>query len=107
MNTERVFYKDEFCMDMSEETFQGFTDGDTWNGFACPYFIYEEAARLLNEFGNEWEFDEEKDSFLVHPLGDSEYDEPEEFGSVMIQVDGEEVKTYAIGAYSWIWDSCK
>ena len=107
MTRERVFYRDEFCMDLSGERFSGYTDDDTWNGFACPYFTYGEAGRLLNEFGNRWEYDQQKDAFIVWALGSSEDDEPEIFESVTIQANGEEVKVYGIGAYSWIWDTCE
>jgi len=107
MYSERVFHRAEFCLELSEETFSGYTDGDTWNGFACPYFLYDEAVRLLEVFGNRWKFDETRDAFLVWVVGAQENDEPEVFESIKIQVNGEDIKTYAIGAYSWVWDTCE
>lgn len=106
MQRERIFYQADFCMDLSEKSFTGYTDGDTWNGFACPYFSYMEAVRLLEEFGNKWSYDEIKDAFIVWVVGATANDEPEVFESVTIQVNDKDVKTYAIGAYSWVWDTC-
>ena len=101
MGKERVFYGADFNMDISEEVFSGFTDGDTWNGFACPYFTYDEATRVLEEMGAGWEYDSRKDAFnVLIPEGT----EPDEYGSIMIRLDGKEIKTYAIGAYAWVWN---
>jgi hypothetical protein len=27
--------------------FQGFTQDETWNGWACPYFTFEQAQRIV------------------------------------------------------------
>jgi hypothetical protein len=29
------------------ETFEGFTKDEEWNGWGCPYFIFEQAEKIL------------------------------------------------------------
>lgn len=107
MNNVRTFTAADFCIDMTEEVFHGFSDGDTWNGFACPYFEYSEAVRVLQTLGNQWEYVKEDKAFIVRNLADPDDLEPEEFEVISIVVDGRTIEVYAIGAYSWIWDYCK
>lgn len=106
MNKERAFHEADFCMDLSAERFSGYTDGDTWNGFACPYFPFDEAVRLLEHFGNRWKYDEPANAFTVWALG-SEDNEPEVFAGIRILVGNRDLEVYAIGAYSWIWGTCE
>ncbi|MCS3645420.1 hypothetical protein [Salinibacter ruber] len=99
--------KAQFYLDIDpEETFEGYTKGDTWNGWACPYFekdVAEQVAEHYSELhryeGEEeyWaEYAAEKDVFAFY---DTQSEEPQEFGAV--QVGGE--KLYPIGAYCWTW----
>lgn len=50
MNPMRTtqFQKAIFALDAFEgEQFEGYTTGETWNGFACPYLTFESAQRLM------------------------------------------------------------
>ena len=98
-----------FAIDsISGATFEGYTDGDSWNGWACPYFEKPEAEHVLkaSEANNYiWSYDSEQDAFIVRSKDDPEEYEPEVFEAVQRNVEGgEEVKVYGIGAYSWIWE---
>lgn len=86
--------------------FSGYTKGDTWNGWACPYFEREVAKQVAKRFveihengpeeGYEAEYDPERDAFVFH---ESVYEEPVVFNSV--EIDGKEL--YPVGAYHWTW----
>jgi hypothetical protein len=81
------------------EIFDGFTLGETWNGWACPYFTLEQAHRVVEahraQGGKAW-YDETQDLFV---FGFRE-DEVDAFPVEMV----EGHKLYAIGAGCWIWE---
>lgn len=96
-----------FCFDgHTDTTFPGYTNGDTWNGWACPYFerdIAEQVAEYWMEIhednpdeGFESEYDPRRDAFLFH---EPVHDEPLIFEST--EVEGK--RLYAVGAYHWTW----
>ena len=94
MNNE--FTKGLFSMDCIEENLEGFSYGNTWNGWACPYFTKENGlliAELMPNFG--MTYDEENDRFVAES---DDYDR-DEWESVII--DG--AKYYPIGNCSWCW----
>lgn len=83
--------------------FHGISQGQHWNGFACPLFSFEEASRLAS-INNRTDccgmlvYDEPKDAFLFYDI-DTDNIEPVEYASVL--VDGQ--KYYPIGAFGWCW----
>lgn len=83
--------------------FSGYTDGHTWNGWACPFFPFEQAQRLVAAWiKNGWTagYDIKQDAFLF-ALADSDAEQDSEiFGAV--EVEGR--RLYPIGNSSWIWD---
>ena len=93
------FTADWLPADMSVD---GFTNDMRWNGWGMPMFTLEEAQRLIPHMPG-LEHDASTDSFVMK----SENDEPgqhEVFAAQTINVDGQTVKVYAIGAGSWCWD---
>ena len=82
----------------------GYTSGARWNGWATPYFTFEEAQKIQAEFSQGVDFpmlyDVNKDEFRI------QYDDDEPYiwkGEDIQTVDG--IKhLYGIGAYSHIWD---
>ena len=97
----------EFYLDVDPETtFQGYTTGDRWNGWACPYFEKDVAEKIaehyteLHRYDNEDEYWAEyvsaEDAFAFH---DDQGEEPRMFGPVEI----DDTKLYPIGAYCWTW----
>lgn len=86
--------------------FQGFTCGETWNGWECPYFTRETAEQILKASernGYRWRYDETSDAYLVQHSADPEDFEPERFERANIEIEGLKAKAYPIGAYSWAW----
>lgn len=89
-----------------DTTFPGYTKGDTWNGWACPYFEREVAEKIADHYsemhrydnGEEYwaEYNSGEDVFAFHNTQD---DEPRKFGPA--EVEGK--KLYPVGAYCWTW----
>jgi hypothetical protein len=97
----------EFYLDSDPETvFRGYTTGETWNGWACPYFDRAVGKQISEWFeaahagSSEGEYaaayHSEKDAFLFR---EPAYDEP----LVVESVKAEEKTLYPIGAYRWTW----
>lgn len=123
-----LFSRETFQIAGAKETFMGWTNGEDWNGWAKPHFEFVEAQRLMKwqsaqntpggrsdtilalrpdlpapapaEAGKEG-FDETRDAFVTMSQDGKEELWPAEFITV---TDGTRLKTYPIGAGSWIWD---
>ena len=85
--------------------YTGYTNGDLWNGWATPYFTYEEAQRLQAEFnqgdGLRMFYDCQADKFIMQY---EDEDEPYIWVGEDIQTVDGKLHLYGIGAYSHIWD---
>lgn len=91
---------------LSRETFEGFTNGESCDGWVCPFFTYEEGRRILKIYNEPFVmigqynlafYDLVTDAFVIP--GDYE-NEPEIYRA--ITEDGQ--KYYPIGAGSWRWE---
>ena len=97
------FEKAIFVLDAFEdEQFEGYTRGETWNGFACPYFPFESAQHLMNVLsavGQVAFYDEENDQFVC---AEEDYqDDPDRYEAVMVKELG---KLYPVGSFAWTWE---
>ncbi len=105
-----IFKRSSFSMDALEGIFEGYSDGETWNGWACPYFEYLEAERVLTaseKNGFVWSYDASHDRFIVRlAKDDPAVDAPETFEARTIGVGNTTIKVYPVGAYFWIWEEC-
>lgn len=103
----RMFTKGHFASDMLEGVrFAGYADGETWNGWACPFFSYNTACDILSaseHYGYAWRFDSQSDTFIVSHQEDPADFAPEQFKGIEATVEGQALTVYAIGAYSWCW----
>lgn len=99
MNNSSEFKVTSVSGDWSDKVFECFLNGQHWNGWACPFFTIDN-AKLVAEVIGELAYDEEKDVFVWTDEGSRE---TEVFAAVVIEVNGEKVKTYPIGAWSWCW----
>lgn len=105
-NKNLVFTRDTFSIDGALVT-KGWTAGDTWNGWECPYFEKDE-AEAINKHVSGY-YDESTDSYKVNIEGEPTTAEtPEEmvdtFESQIIKTPEGDKKVWAMGAYSWVWD---
>lgn len=84
---------------------KGYTNGSTWNGFACPWFTKEQAIDLMDQC-NAHEaipdiiiFDEEQDRFVDFEYG--ELVDEDAYSFATCDIDG--MHLYAFGD-GWIWE---
>lgn len=102
----RYFTRGDFYLVDADEAFDGYTDGEVWNGFASPYFeraVAEQILKSSHKRGYRALYDQEQDAFIVSHSDDPTDYEPEVFGAQKILVDGKELNVYPVGAYSWTW----
>lgn len=99
-NIETELKKSSFVIDaLHGYVFPGFTKGEEWNGWACPYFTREQAEGIVNihckVLNANAGYDSNEDKFVFEFP-----DETEEYSTII--VDGE--KLYPIGTHVWIWE---
>ena len=102
-------YKTRFTMDVrGGKPFEGWTNGDNWNGWATPWFEYGEAIKLVDCYNQlDWQpakkawYDIMTDQFCFIPDGETE---PECYSAETIDAEGLKVKAYPIGTQVWIWE---
>jgi len=81
-----------------DNNFEGFTNGETWNGWACPYFTFQEAQKIVDahrKTGQNAQYDEDSEAFLFEVQNEEEFYLP-------LNVEGRNL--YSIGYSSWIWE---
>lgn len=97
-----------FSIDGSDVVFPGFTFGDTWNGFACPYFtknIGDSVITALTDIGVETplSFDAAADAFVeLIPISTTETERGEYKGEDIETAEGI-IHVYGIGNSGWTW----
>jgi hypothetical protein len=93
--TTKKFTADFF----GETSFSGRSTGQTWNGWACPYFSFAEGSRIVsaqNKIAPETAYyDDGNDSFVF-----KFDDEVEQYQAE--KIDG--LTLYAIGSSVWVWE---
>ena len=99
-------FKMMFQIDGGKE-YPGFSNGDRWNGWECPYFTFEVAKQIADEMNavtsqKKIVYDPQADCF-VFEVSYYPHEEWEKFEAVMM--DG--MKLYPLGAWSWVWDGRK
>ena len=91
----------KFSIDtLGDKVFEGFTNGEEWNGWACPYFTFEQAQRVVKaqtEMGLKAWYNTNADAFSF------EVDASDEIDSFPAQeIEGK--KLYPVGTSCWIWE---
>lgn len=77
-----------------------YCDDTRWNGWVNPRFTKETGLLLTSFMDGQLVYDAEADVFVDLPDG---YGEPIIYGSELLNVDGNEIHVYPIGAGSWCW----
>ena len=108
------FYKAKFSMDSFDDNqpnIDGMTYGGSWNGWACPYFTFENAMIVVDQINQDQEYCNQNQlpiSILMYSkCNDTFYyiaddQEPECIDAYEgMMIDG--VKYYPIGNCSWCW----
>ena len=97
-----LWRKAKFEIEGVEAEFTGWTDGESWNGWAMPHFEFDEARRLVDVMtDSKGRYDIERDCFVTTNTDG----EDEIWKSQTVTLLGnQQVKVYGVGAGSWIWD---
>lgn len=103
---KKIATKSKFSID-GNEAYEGFTFGQTWNGWACPYFELGTALKIAEMCSLPEEGYTVSYNAVINAFEMVESPEPEDTYNVEAQtintVDG--LKTvYALGAFGWVWD---
>lgn len=86
------------------ETFEGFTRGEVWNGWDCPYFDFEQANNILKSCNNLRSIIAQE-PLAYYDLSLDAFVFPDEDDSEVFAPFTEDGKKYCpIGAFCWIWE---
>jgi hypothetical protein len=98
----------DFYAEWFDKKYRGWTTGQRWNGWAMPYFEFDEAMKYANDSlqgggpgTGATTYDPARDAFVTQrdDIEDTEVDE-----ATVILVKGRgAIKVYPIGAGSWTW----
>lgn len=76
------------------------SNGQSWNGWAMPYFTYEQGLEVIKLFP-ELRFDAGQDAFVWN---DPTVEEDEVYPGKIIETESGPLKAYPIGTGSWTWE---
>jgi len=88
-----------FEIDGMDGRFDGWTDGQRWNGWAMPAFEFAVAQEVAKTF--EGRYDKGRDAFITRSQDDEEEVWP---AQEVVVLAGAALRLYPIGAGAWIWD---
>ncbi len=76
-----------------------------WNGWVMPYFRFEDVKQLCELVPN-LTYDEAADAVWLRVPEEERggYYDDECYPATLIEVDGQQVKAYSVGAGSWCWE---
>jgi hypothetical protein len=94
-----------FGLDHLGQVFKGYYNKDyNWNGWACPYFTFQEAIKLAAVDNFELiKFDPESGCFLYKNQDYSE-EQAEVIKPEKFHIDGEEITLFAF-SLGWVWNA--
>jgi hypothetical protein len=98
-------YAGTFDIDGMFGGLSGYSSGQRWNGWACPYFPREACGRIVAVIGNGAHHDEETDAYLIPD--DDVSGTHTGFHTIPAQhitVAGKNIQVWAIGSGSWTWE---
>ena len=97
-----LFRRARLTLGDSVRAFNGWTNGQAWNGWAMPRFEVGVVMEILEFLGDGGRFDGEADAFVTV----SQDGEEETWAAEVITVgDGSRIKVYGLGAGSWMWEA--
>lgn len=78
----------------------GYTLNESWNGWECPYFTFEQAVKIMEHF--EGYYKKGTDTFVF--FENDKFTETEEYTSSEHNINDELVRLYPIGSGCWVWE---
>ena len=112
INESKGKYEKKTFVGDDTEPYVGWTSGDTWNGWECPYFEKDVADKILVDMnalsGIDWGmYDAESDSYKFAYDGEAvagqTEDNIETFEPQFIETPEGKKKVWSIGGWSWVW----
>ena len=100
------FRTGRFVIDGLPGVYEGFTRGESWNGFSVPFFSLAEARRIAADYAEQpaspdgqtrADYDADRDVIRLYDPTSGEWDE-----IVPIEADG--LSLYPVGARFWTWE---
>ena len=96
-----LFRRGRFPLADGETAFDGWSNGELWNGWAMPRFEFGVCGVILKSIGDKRaRFDGKRDAFVTVSNGEEEL-WPVELVTIS---DGTRIKVYPVGAGSWTWE---
>lgn len=96
-----LWRRTRFSLDGLDGSFEGWTNGELWNGWDRPFFESEEAQRLISQLtDSKPRFDAQNDAFITVSSDEDEVWQAE----TATLLGGRTIKVYPIGAGSWCWE---
>ena len=97
-----LFRRGRFSLADGERAFEGWSNGEVWNGWAMPRFEAGVGMEILEFLGAEGaRFDGKADVFVTVSQEGEEETWPAEEITI---TDGSRIRVYPLGAGSWIWE---
>lgn len=82
-------------------TYWAYSNGRRWNGWAEPCFEMGQVQKMAEDIPGTFTYHEGLNAWIVTLEGD---DEAVVYPEITIEVDGQPVKVFGIGASSWCWE---
>lgn len=96
-----LFRKGRFTLANAGKSFDGWSNGELWNGWEMPRFEFAVCQEILRFIGDKrGRFDGSRDAFVI---GSGEEEEPWPAEEITI-TDGSRIKACPLGAGSWTWE---
>lgn len=97
-----LFRRRRFALADGERAFEGWSNGELWNGWEMPRFEAGVGVEILDFLGAEGaRLDGKADAFVTVSQDGEEEVWPAEATTIM---DGSRIKVYGLGAGSWTWE---
>ena len=96
-----LFHRGRFSLADGKGPFEGWSNGELWNGWEIPRFEFAVCQEILKALGDQQaRFDGKADAFVTM------MDEEDEVwaGEEITISDGSRIKGYGLGAGSWTWE---
>jgi hypothetical protein len=105
MEKTPVYRKTRFCLEgLDDKSFEGWTCGESWNGWEMPYFELKTAQSVLDALGATSTFQDDKKALKANLDPSDPIEEVEWEAELLEMPDGGVVEAYPIGAGSLIWE---
>lgn len=105
------WHEADFYAEWFDKRYHGWSNGVTWNGWAIPFFEFDEAMKYAKDSQKEGAgvgattYDPEKDAFVT-TRDDPDENEIDEATTIDVEGRGP-IKVYSIGGSSWTWTEKK